>query len=145
MTVVIASDHAGTELKEFLKGRISVHGHQVVDMGTNDGSSVDYPDFASLVAKAVSSGKFDIGVLICGTGIGMSIAANKIPGIRAALCTNEFMAAMARKHNNANVIALGARILDRETAGKILDIFMSTEFEGGRHATRLEKITRMEG
>lgn len=142
MKVVIAADHGGFELKEALKKKLPAV--EWVDMGTNSGDSVDYPDFGAALARRVAAGEFERGVLICGSGIGISIAANKIKGIRAALCHNTYTAEMARKHNDANIIAMGGRIVDENTAAAMTEIFLSTDFEGGRHARRVEKIQALE-
>lgn len=138
--IAIGSDHAGFLLKETLKKQISDAGFIVNDLGTNSEESVDYPDFGYAVADQVAEGKADFGVLICGTGIGISIAANRNPKIRAALCHNVEMSEATRKHNDANVLALGARIIDEETAKKCLDAFLRTEYEGGRHQKRVAKL-----
>jgi ribose 5-phosphate isomerase B len=140
MKLVIASDHAGLQLKTELVGALGKRGVEVVDLGTHSGDSVDYPDFASKVARAVGKGEFDRGVLICGTGIGMSIVANKHRGVRAALCTTEFEARMARAHNDANVLCLGQRVVGAGLAQGILDAFLEQPFEGGRHERRVQKI-----
>lgn len=137
--IFIASDHAGFELKNELKTILSNLGHEVIDLGTNDGkTSVDYPDFAHLMAKNLASKCY--GVLICGTGIGISIAANRHQNIRCALCHDEFTARLAREHNDANVIAFGARVIGAGVAGEMLKVFFSTEFQGGRHERRVGKI-----
>jgi ribose 5-phosphate isomerase B len=139
MKLAIGCDHAGlalkTELLDALKGRAEVQ-----DLGTSSGESVDYPDFASKVARAVGKGEVERGLLVCGTGIGMSIVANKFRGVRAALCTSELEARMARAHNDANVLCLGQRVIGPGQARAILDVFLSTPFEGGRHAQRVKKI-----
>ncbi len=138
--IVIASDHAGFELKarviELLKGA----GHEVRDLGPGDSSAVDYPDFAHRVAGAVASGEAERGVLICGTGIGMSMAANRHPGVRAALCHDAFTAEMARRHNDANVLCMGGRVTGVGVAEQMVRIFLETPFEGGRHRRRAERI-----
>lgn len=139
-TVAIASDHAGVELKSKLATDLESMGFKILDLGTNNDSSVDYPDYGHALAEAVSSGKASAGVAVCGTGIGISIAANRHPGVRAALVHDEFTAEMSRQHNNANVLALGARIVSEEVARNALKVFFSTEFEGGRHARRVEKL-----
>ncbi len=139
-TVAIASDHAGVDLKNTLSGDLKTLGFQVLDLGTNDETSVDYPDFGHALADAVADKKAVAGVAVCGTGIGISVAANRHPGVRAALVHNEFTAEMARQHNNANVLALGARVVPKDLARSLLKIFFSTEFEGGRHARRVEKL-----
>ena len=144
MKVAIGSDHAGFDYKEAIKKHLEDKGFQIIDKGTYSKESVDYPVFGEAVGKAVSSGEADMGIVICGTGIGISISANKVPGVRAALCTNEYMARMARKHNNANVLALGARVLGIDLALGIVDQFFSTDFEGGRHERRVNLIMNIE-
>lgn len=144
MKIVIASDHAGLGLRRELLDALKKHGHDVRDLGTHSGDSVDYPDFASDVAKAVGQGSADRGVLVCGTGIGMSIVANKHRGVRAALCTTEFEARMARAHNDANVLCLGERVVGAGLGRAILEAFIATAFEGGRHERRVQKIRDVE-
>jgi len=141
-TVAIASDHAGFAYKEMLKAEIESAGYKVVDLGTNGVESVDYPDFGYKAADSVAAGEADLGVIICGSGVGISIAANRNPKIRAALCFNGEMAKLARMHNDANILALGARIIDEETAKICLHEFLNTEFEGGRHKLRVEKLSK---
>ncbi|MCB2108750.1 MAG: ribose 5-phosphate isomerase B [Rhodobacteraceae bacterium] len=138
--VAIGSDHAGVELKSTLAGDLAAMGFKVLDVGTNGTASVDYPDFGKAVATAVKDGKAKAGVVVCGTGIGISIAANRVSGIRAALVHDTFTAAMAREHNDANVLALGARVISPETARNALKTFFSTPFGGGRHAGRVAKL-----
>jgi ribose 5-phosphate isomerase B len=140
MRVSLGADHRGFELKDKVKKYLEKLGHEVTDFGTNSDESVDYPDFGFKVAESVARGESDFGVNVCWTGNGMNIAANKVKGIRSALCLNEEMAMLARAHNNANVLALAANFVCYETAQKILDVWLATEFEGGRHARRLEKI-----
>lgn len=142
----IASDHGGRVLKEKMSQYLRSLGHEVVDFGVpvNNADSVDYPDFALTLAKEVSQGHLPRGILICGTGIGMSIAANKIPGIRAALVWDEFTARMSRLHNDANILCLGERVLNHDRALDYLHIWLKTEFEGKRHQTRLDKIRALE-
>jgi len=142
--LVIGSDHGGLELKQAVKAALASRGINVDDYGTDNGDSVDYPDFAEKVAGAVSRGDAAQGILVCGTGIGMSIAANKFPGVRAALVTDEFMAQMAKEHNNANVLVLGGRILPVDLALKMVNIWLDTAYEGGRHQLRLDKIANVE-
>lgn len=142
--IVIGSDHGGLELKSVLIEALRQRGLDPRDMGTDNGDSVDYPDFAEKVAGAVSRGEAACGVLICGTGIGMSIVANKFPGVRAALVTDEYMARMAKEHNNANILVLGGRVLDALTASRIVGIWLDTNYEGGRHQRRLDKIASLE-
>ena len=140
MKIAIASDHGGFELKRELIPHMESQGASVTDLGCADKTSVDYPDYAFPLALAVKNGEYDFGVLICGTGIGMSICANRIPGVRCALCSEPVSARLTREHNDANVLALGARIIGVETAKATLDAFISTAFSGGRHKRRVEKI-----
>ena len=142
--IAIASDHAGYDLKTVLAEELGTMGYEVVDLGTDGRDSVDYPDFARALIKAVIDGRADCGVLVCGTGIGISIAANRHPGIRAAVCHNETTARLARAHNDANVLALGARIVGIEVAKDCLKAFLTTEFAGGRHAGRVAKLADSE-
>jgi ribose 5-phosphate isomerase B len=139
-TIAIASDHAGYDLKETLKNDLESWGYQVDDLGAYSTESVDYPDFGHAMAEAIVSGRADRGVIVCGTGIGISIAANRHPGVRAAVCHDSLTARLARQHNDANVLALGARVLGVETAKDCLKSFLGTEFEGGRHVRRVEKL-----
>lgn len=139
--IAIASDHAGFELKEAVKKHLQGKA-DVVDMGTNAMDSVDYPDFGQAVGKAITEGKVSQGIVICGSGIGISIAANRFKAVRAALCMTPEMAQLARQHNDANVLALGARLTDEKTAFEIVDEFLKTEFEGGRHQRRVEKLSQ---
>ncbi len=144
LSVALGADHAGWELKEALKAWLMDAGYQVLDFGTHGPDSVDYPDYALQVAEAVTVGKVERGVLVCGTGIGMTIAANKVSGIRAALCGDVFTARMSREHNDANVLALAGRLTGRETGLEILRAWLDTQFAGGRHARRVDKIGEME-
>jgi len=144
MNIFIGADHGGYNLKESLVDYMSKQEIKFEDLGTFSEESIDYPDIAVKVAEAVLSVKDSLGVLLCGTGIGVSITANKIRGIRAALCHNEYTAEMARMHNNANILCLGGRVLDEETAIDILNTFIGTEFEGGRHERRVCKIMDLE-
>jgi ribose 5-phosphate isomerase B len=144
MRIAVGSDHRGFEVKRRIVSLLATLGHQVVDVGPASGESVDYPDFAFEVATAVSSGRVERGILICGTGIGMCIAANKVPGVRAAPCHDSITAEMSRRHNNANILCLSADLLGAELVDRMLRIWLETEFEGGRHARRVEKITRYE-
>ena len=144
MKIAVGSDHAGYRLKTELVQYLQESGYQAVDEGTDSCDSVDYPDFAGKVCDAIAGGEAEMGLLICGTGVGMSMAANKCKGIRAACCCNEYMAEMSRSHNNANVLTLGARVLTPEIAVRILDVFLVTEFEGGRHERRVGKIMQYE-
>lgn len=142
--IAIASDHGGFQLKEILKEYLKKQGYEYKDFGTNSEERVDYPDFAAPVAKLILEKKFARGILICGTGIGMSIAANKFPGIRAALCYDLEAAKLSRGHNDANILALGARMLTPERAKKIVSVWLETDFEGGRYERRIEKIRKIE-
>ncbi len=139
MRIALGSDHAGyalkTALKDFLSGR-----YQLLDFGTDSEESVDYPDFAKKVGEAISGGAVDRGILICGSGIGISIAANRFRAVRCALCVTEEMAKLSRQHNDANVLALGSRLIDLPTAQAITDTFLATGFEGGRHEARVRKL-----
>lgn len=140
--LAIASDHAGYALKEVLKATLEQMGVQVADLGTHDERSCDYPDFAHLVAAGVANGRYRLGVLVCGTGIGMSITANRHSGVRAALCNEAFAAKMARAHNDANVLCVGSRVIGPGVAQDVLRAFLGARFEGGRHAVRVDKIDR---
>jgi len=142
--IVIGSDHGGLNLKTALHSYLTRRGFSVRDAGTDSKASVDYPDFGQKVAEMVVEGEAELGILICGTGIGMSIAANKIPGIRAALVTDVFMARMAKAHNNANILVLGGRVLDEQSACELVGAWLDSTFEGGRHQGRLNKITALE-
>ena len=145
MRVVIGSDHAGYDQKERLKAHLSERGYDVVDVGTASGAeSVDYPDFAIAASRIVAHGDAELGVLVCGTGIGMSIAANKVRGVRAANITSVEFARLAREHNNANVVTLSARLIPVQENEQIVDVFLSTSFAGGRHGDRVDKITAVE-
>jgi ribose 5-phosphate isomerase B len=144
MKIAIANDHAGLELKREVAEGLKALGHSIEDFGTHDDSSVDYPDFASQVARAVRDGQVQMGVLVCGTGIGMSIVANKYRGVRAALCTTELEARMSRAHNDANVLCLGERVVGPGLGRAIAEAFVSTGFEGGRHEKRVRKIAEAE-
>lgn len=140
MNIAIGADHAGFELKQVIVAELELLKYQVKDLGThNPDTSCDYPDFAAAVCREVLQSR-SLGILVCGTGIGMSIAANKHKGIRAGLCTSEFQARMTRKHNNANVLCLGARVTGRDLALAIVREFLAAEFEGGRHAARVQKL-----
>jgi ribose 5-phosphate isomerase B len=142
--IAIGSDHAGFQLKSLVADILRAAGIAVEDLGTDDASSVDYPDFAHRVAAAVAGGAAERGVLICGTGIGMSMAANRHPGVRAALCHDAYTAEMARRHNDANVLCLGARAVGEGVAEQVLRIFLETPFEGGRHQRRVDSIERLQ-
>ena len=142
--IVLGSDHGGLDLKEAVKELLKQRGIDFEDCGTDNGDSVDYPDFGDKVARRVSSGAAEKGILFCGTGIGMSIVANKFPHVRAALVTDDFMARMAKEHNNANILVLGGRVLDGNKAKKMVGVWLDAAFEGGRHQGRLEKIEILE-
>ena len=145
MRICIGSDHAGYELKTAVKSHLLALGHEVEDLGTYEPQvSVDYPDYGRRVAQQVAAGAGERGIVICGTGIGVSIAANKVHGIRAALCTDSYMARMARLHNDANVLALGGRVVGVGLALDIVDTFLTTAYEGGRHSARVEKLMALE-
>ncbi|HEX9092852.1 MAG TPA: ribose 5-phosphate isomerase B [Coriobacteriia bacterium] len=144
MRIRIGSDHAGFGLKESVKAHLEGQGHEVVDIGTHSADSVDYPGYAGKVGRAVASGEADFGILVCGSGLGMSIAANKVHGVRAVPVTDPEFAKMARAHNDANVLTLAGRYTDSETAARIVDTFLATPFEGGRHERRVEGITEIE-
>ena len=144
MKVAIASDHRGYHLKEKVISLLRAEGHDVLDLGPSTEESVDYPDFAALVAGRVSDGSVDRGVLICGTGIGMAIAANKFPGVRAAACVDEVTAELSRRHNDLNVLCLSGDLISSRVTERLVQIWMSTEFEGGRHQRRVEKIRQIE-
>ena len=145
MKVFIGSDHAAYPAKESLKVYVDGLGHEIVDLGCSSAESCDYGDFAAEVASAVSRGEGQFGILLCGTGIGMSMVANKVKGIRAALCHNILTARMSRLHNDANVLCMGARVIGEELMKEMVREFLSTGFEGGRHARRLQKIRDLEG
>ena len=142
--IAIACDHGAVELKKELEAMLDEMGLAYQDLGTDSSASVDYPVYAEKAARAVTSGACDKGILLCGTGLGMSLAANKVHGIRCALCGDCYSAEMARRHNNANMLALGARVIGPELAKKITRIFLTTEFEGGRHARRVGMIDTLD-
>ncbi|MGD9854353.1 MAG: ribose 5-phosphate isomerase B [Planctomycetaceae bacterium] len=144
MKIAVASDHRGVHVKEQILAQLQELGNEAVDYGPSGTESVDYPDFAKAVASAISSGTVDRGILICGTGMGMCIAANKFPGVRAVTCHDDFTAEMGRRHNDANVMCLSADLLGERLLSRIVQTWLSTEFEGGRHARRLEKIHSFE-
>lgn len=144
MKIAMAADHGGYELKNILRDYLLQKGHDVTDLGTNSSDSVDYPDFAKLCCDEVIGGNAEFGILVCGTGVGISIAANKVKGIRCGLCPSPQIAALVKQHNNANVIALGGRFTDEETAKEIVDAYMAASFEGGRHMGRIDKISSLE-
>jgi ribose 5-phosphate isomerase B len=144
MRIALGADHAGFELKNHLRDSLRAAGHQVDDAGTHSADSADYPDYARIVARAVAAGSAERGILICGSGVGMSIAANKVPGVRAALAYSHEVVALTRAHNDANVLTLGARFLDPAAALELVEIFLATPFDGGRHQRRVEKIAGLE-
>ena len=144
MLVAVASDHGGFALKEKVKEYLRQRGDKIVDLGTTSEESVDYPIYGKACAEAVASGKAERGIVCCGTGIGISIAANKVKGIRCGLCTSVEMAELTRKHNNANMLAMGARVIGPELAKRIARIFLTTDFAGGRHARRVDMIMALE-
>jgi ribose 5-phosphate isomerase B len=144
MKISIGSDHRGFHLKEKVVAMLRSKGHEVDDEGPPASESVDYPDFAALVAKKVSHGEVDRGILVCGTGIGMAIAANKFPKVRAAPCTDEITAEISRRHNDLNVLCLPADMISPRTVERMVDVWVATEFEGGRHSRRVEKIHEIE-
>ena len=140
MKIVVGSDHAAYELKEAIKEKLVKEGHEVIDVGCDSTESVDYPKYGHAVGRAVASGDAERGIAVCGSGIGISIACNKVPGIRAALCTSVEMAEMCRRHNNANVVCMGARMISQDLAFEIIDKWMTTDFEGGKHLRRINEI-----
>lgn len=144
MKIAVGSDHGGVELKEEIKKFLNREGYEFKDFGTNSTESCDYPDYALPVAEAVAAKEYDLGILICGTGIGIGIAANKVPGIRAALCSDTFSAHATREHNNANILTLGQRVVGPGLAIDIVKTFLNTEFEGERHQKRIDKIAEIE-
>ena len=145
MNIALGSDHGGFALKQHIKDYLDSHGLEYKDFGCYSTESCDYPDFGEAAARAVASGAYDRGIVICTTGIGISIAANKVKGIRCALCTDPLMAEMTRRHNDANMLALGAGIVGPNLAERIVETFLTTDFEGGRHARRVALISEMEG
>ena len=140
MKIVIGCDHAGFPLKEEVKQKLLKEGHKIIDVGTNSAESVDYPIYGRAVGEAVANGEAERGIAICGSGIGISIACNKVKGVRCALCTSVEMAEMSRRHNNANVIAMGARMIDKELAFQMIDTWLTTDFEGGKHLRRINML-----
>jgi ribose 5-phosphate isomerase B len=144
MKLAIGSDHGGFHLKEAVVARLKAQGHEVMDLGCADEQSVDYPDYGLAVAEAVAAGEAERGIAICGTGLGICISVNKVPGIRGTLCTDSTMARLSRQHNNSNMLVLGGRIVGETLALDIVDTWLTTPFEGGRHQKRLDKITAIE-
>ncbi|MDD6043039.1 MAG: ribose 5-phosphate isomerase B [Eubacteriaceae bacterium] len=143
MIIALASDHGGFALKEQIKAHLAGRGFDVTDLGTNSEESVDYPAFGKACGEEVASGKADLGIVCCGTGIGISIAANKVKGVRCGLCTSVEMATLTKQHNNANILALGGRTTAPELAMEIVDAWLDTEFEGGRHQRRVDMLDNM--
>ncbi len=144
MKIALGADHAGFELKQKVRDYLEKNGYQVKDEGTVSNESVDYPDFAKKVGEDVAGKEVDLGILVCGSGVGMAIAANKVPGVRAANVSSEYEAQYSREHNDANVLALGARVLDESKALTLIDKWLNTPFAGGRHQRRVDKITAIE-
>lgn len=142
--IALGADHAGFFLKEDLGRWLTGRGHTILDFGTDSAEAVDYPDYAGLVAEAVGSGRAGRGLLVCGTGLGMAMAANKVQGVRAVACSEPALARASREHNDANVLALGARLLTTEQAMDIVTVWLEAAFAGGRHARRIEKVARLE-
>ena len=142
--IALGADHAGWQLKEEIKAWLLDRGADVTDFGTHSPDPVDYPDYAAQVGEAVASGKAERGILVCGTGIGMAMTANKVPGVRAAFCPDLFTARMSREHNDANVLALGGRLTGRELALEIVEMWLAAAFQGGRHARRLGRLAELE-
>jgi len=140
MQIFLGADHGGFEMKDRIAAHLKLKGHTIIDLGTNSADSVDYPEFGHLVGRSVIDHSGSIGIVVCGSGIGISIAANKVKGIRAALCHSVEYAKLAKQHNNANVLALGGRFVTEELAMQIVDTFIATDFEGGRHQQRIDKI-----
>ncbi len=144
MKIAVGCDHGGFELKQTIMEHLSKKNIEVKDYGTYSEESCDYPEFGQKVGEAVVSKECDLGIIVCGTGIGISISANKVPGVRAALCSDTFSAHATREHNNANILALGARVVGKGLALDIVDTFLNSEFQGGRHERRIDKITEIE-
>ena len=144
MKIAIGNDHTAVSMKRHIVSYLTKKGYTLVNFGTDTEERVDYPLYGKAVAEAVARGECDLGILICGTGIGISLAANKVKGIRAAVCSEAYSAAMTRRHNDANIIAFGARVVGEATAETIVDAFLEAEYEGGRHASRVEMIRKIE-
>lgn len=145
MKIAFGNDHSAYEMKIEIIDHLKELGHEIVDFGTNEPSSTDYPVYAKKVSYAVTIGECDLGILICGTGVGMSLTANKVPGIRAVVCSEPYSAALSRRHNNTNVLCFGARVIGVELAKMIVDEWLMAEFEGGRHQRRIDMIMALEG
>ena len=144
MRIVMASDHGGFELKEYIKSYLLGKGYDILDIGTNSEESVDYPDYGKNAGLKIINGEADLGIIMCGSGIGISIAANKVKGIRAALCHDIYTAKMCKMHNNANIMVMGGRIVGKGLAIEMVETYLNTEFEGGRHQKRVDKIHEIE-
>ena len=144
MKIAIGNDHVAVEMKNHITEYLTAKGHEIVNFGTDSNERCDYPVYGKKVADAVVSGECEIGILICGTGIGISLAANKVKGIRAAVCSDPYSARLTRQHNNANIIAFGARVVGEATAEMIVDEFLNAEYEGGRHQARIDMISAIE-
>jgi ribose 5-phosphate isomerase B len=144
MKIAIGNDHVAVDMKNHISEYLTNKGYEIVNFGTDSTERADYPVYGKAVAEAVAKGECDLGILICGTGIGISLAANKVPGIRAAVCSEAYSARLTRQHNNANIIAFGARVVGQATAEMIVDEFLNAEFEGGRHQNRIDMITAIE-
>jgi ribose 5-phosphate isomerase B len=142
--IALGADHGGYELKEIIKKHLQDQGYEIIDYGTDSAESVDYPEYGFKVGEAIIKGQASLGIVVCGTGIGISISANKVKGIRAALCTDSYMARMAKEHNNANILALGARVVGQGLALEIVDTFLKTSFSGSRHSRRIDLISAFE-
>lgn len=144
MTIAMGNDHTAIEMKQAIKAHLETKGIQVIDLGTNETAVCDYPLYGEKVARAVADGQADLGIAICGTGLGVSLAANKVRGIRACVCSEPYTARMSRLHNNCNVLCFGARVIGAELAKMIVDTWLDTEFEGGRHRRRVDMIMEIE-
>ena len=144
MKIALGNDHAAVEMKFFVKKYLEEKGCEVLNLGTDTNDSVDYPDYGAAVGRAVTGGEADLGIAICGSGVGISIAANKVKGVRAVCCSEPYSARMSREHNNANVLCFGARVVGQELAKMIIDEFLSAKFQGGRHEKRVNKILALE-
>jgi len=144
MKIALGNDHAAVEMKFFVKKYLEEKGCEVLNLGTDTNDSVDYPDYGAAVGRAVTGGEADLGIAICGSGVGISIAANKVKGVRAVCCSEPYSARMSREHNNANVLCFGARVIGQEMAKMIIDEFLSAKFQGGRHEKRVSKILALE-
>ena len=145
MKIAIGNDHAAVELKNIIKEHLEAQGHEVINVGTDTNASCDYPVYGEKVGRLVASGEAEAGVLICGTGVGISIAANKVKGVRACVCSEPYTAKLSKMHNNSNIIAFGARVVGSEMAKMIVDTWMETEYEGGRHQRRVDMLDAIEG